>query len=155
MKFDETEIADVVAVFGGETGLALARGFRYEIGDVNRVVKDDDGRVTVELTVEGCADPYVRVHEFAHYYHCVLFPELSEACLLYRAEAVAFLAEKIFEEKRHIPDDWSDKRTAQWAEVLENNSNLRPLLDVVEMAAALPDEDIRGTVELILAGGLG
>ena len=154
MKFDQVEIEDVRAVFGN-VGADMAAGLDYEIGSVSRVLKDDDGHVTIELTEDGAADPYVRIHEFAHYYHCVLFPELSEACLPYRAEAVAFLAEKLLEDKRHFPEDWSERRTQHWAEFLGAKKKFLPLLDVVEAASRLPDEDIRGTVEMILAGGLG
>ncbi len=154
MKFDQVEIEDVRAVFG-DVGAYLAEGVDYEIGDVSRVLTDDDGNVTMELTEDGCADPYVRIHEFAHYYHCILFQELSEAVLPYRAEAVAFLAEKMFEEKRHVDPGWSERRIEEWRVALEENPDLRPLLDVVEAAARLPDEDIRGTVGFILAGGLG
>ncbi len=154
MKFDEIEIEDVRAVFG-EEGATMAAELEYEIGSTSRVLKDDDGHVTIELTEEGAADPYVRIHEFAHYYHCTLFPELSEAVLPYRAEAVAFLAEKLLEDKRHLPEDWSERRTLHWAEFLGAKKKFLPLLDVVEAAVRLPDEDIRGTVGFILAGGLG
>ncbi len=154
MKFDRTEIEDVRAVFGDE-GATMAAELDYALGKINRVLKDDDGRVTMELTEDGAADPYVRIHEFAHYYHCTLFPELSEEVLPYRAEAVAFLAEKLLEEKRHLPEDWSERRTAHWAEFLGAKKKFLPLLDVVGVASRLPDEDIRGTVEMILAGGLG
>ncbi len=154
MKFDVIEIEDVRAVFGDE-GATMAAGIDYALGKINRVLKDDDGNVAMELTEEGAADPYVRIHEFAHYYHCTLFPELSEEVLPYRAEAVAFLAEKMLEDKRHLPEDWSERRTAHWAEFLGAKKKFLPLLDVVEVASRLSDEDIRGTVEMILAGGLG
>ena len=154
MKFDQVEIEDVRAVFG-DVGATMAKSLHYNIGPINRVVKDDCGAVRMDLTEDGCADPYVRIHEFAHYYHCTLFPELSEAVLPYRAEAVAFLAEKLFEEKRHVDPSWSDRRIEEWRVALEESPELRPLLDVVEAAARLPDEDIRGTVGFMLAGGLG
>ena len=154
MRFDLVEIEDVRAVFGNE-GAAMAVELDYEIGKINRVRKDDDGRVMMELTEEGCADPYVRVHEFAHYYHCVLFPELSEAVLSYRAEAVAFLAEKMLEDSRHLPEDWSERRTLHWAEFLGDNKKFLPLLDVVEVASGLTYLSMRDKVEMILAGGLG
>ena len=154
MRFDWTEIEDVRAVFGDE-GAEMARELQYEIGEVDRVLKDDDGNVAMELTEEGAADPYVRIHEFAHYYHCRLFPDLSEACLPYRAEAVAFLAETLLLRKRHLPDDWADHRSDHWTDVFNQKKSLHLLLGVVEAALSLPDEDIRGTVEFILAGGLG
>ena len=154
MKFDVVEIEDIRAVFG-TLGWSLASWLTYEIGDVNRVCKDDDGNVTMELTEDGCADPYVRIHEFAHYYHCTLFPELSEAVLPYRAEAVAFLAEKLFEERRHIDPSWSDRRIEEWRVALEESPDLRPLLDVVEAASGLTYLSMRDKVEMILVGGLG
>ncbi len=154
MRFDVVEIEDVRAVFGDE-GAYLAEGVDYEIGPINRVLKDDDGFVTMELTESGAADPYVRIHEFAHYYHCTLFPELSEAVLPYRAEAVAFLAEKVLEEERHIPEDWSERRTQHWAEFLVAKKKFQPLLDVVEAASELTYLSMRDKVQMILAGGLG
>ena len=154
MKFDRVEIEDVRAVFG-DGGAAMAAEFDYEVGKINRVLKDDDGRVTMELTEEGAADPYVRIHEFAHYYHCTLFPELSEVVLPYRAEAVAFLAEKVLEDNRHIPEDWSERRTLHWAEFLQAKKKFLPLLDVVDAASGLTYLSMRDKVEMILAGGLG
>ncbi len=154
MKFDAIEIEDVRAVFGA-LGWSMASWLTYEIGSVNRVLKDDDGNVTMELTEEGAADPYVRIHEFAHYYHCTLFPELSEAVLPYRAEAVAFLAEKVLEDNRHLPEDWSERRTQHWAEFLAAKKKFRPLLDVVEAASGLTYLSMRDKVEMILTGGLG
>ncbi len=154
MKFDQVEIEDVRAVFG-TVGAAMAAELDYEIGSVNRVRKDDDSRVTMELTEEGAADPYVRIHEFAHYYHCTLFPELSEAVLPYRAEAVAFLAEKVLEDNRHFPEDWSERRTLHWAEFLASRKKFLPLLDVVEAASGLTYLSMRDKVEMILMGGLG
>ena len=154
MKFDQVEIEDVRAVFGDE-GATMAKALDYEIGPRSRVLKDDDGRVTMELTEAGCADPYVCIHEFAHYYHCILFPELSEAVLPYRAEAVAFLAEKMLEDNRHFPEDWSERRTLHWAEFLQAKKKFRPLLDVVEAACGLTYLSMRDKVQMILAGGLG
>lgn len=154
MKFDQIEVEDVRAVFGDE-GASMARELRYSLGRIDRVLKDDDGNVAMELTEDGAADPYVRIHEFAHYYHCRLFPDLSEAVLPYRAEAVAFLAETLLMRNRHLPADWMERRSDHWSEVLSYRKSLRPLLAVVGVAFRLPDEDIRGTVEMILAGGLG
>ncbi len=154
MKFDRVEIEDVRVVFGDE-GAAMAAGLDYEIGDINRVLKDDDGLVMMELTEEGCADPYVRIHEFAHYYHCTLFPELSEAVLPYRAEAVAFLAEKMLEDDRHILEDWSECRTQHWAEFFASKKKFLLLLDVVSVASGLTYLSMRDKVEMILVGGLG
>ncbi len=154
MKFDVVDIEDIRTVFG-DVGVYLAEELDYEIGSVNRVRNDDDGNVTMEITESGAADPYVRIHEFAHYYHCTLFPELSEACLQYQAEAVAFLAEKVLEDNRHIPEDWSERRTQHWAEFLVAKEEFQPLLDVVEAASGLTYLSMRDKVGLILAGGLG
>lgn len=133
----------------------MARELDYEIGDINRVRKDDDGNVTMELTENGCADPYVRIHEFAHFYHCVLYPELSEACLQYQAEAVAFLAEKVLEDNLHLPEDWSERRTQHWASFLGTSKKFLPLLDVVGAASELTYLSMQDKVEMILSGGLG
>ena len=154
MKFDLTEIEDVRAVFGDE-GAEMVKDMYYVLGEIDRVLKDDDGNVAMELTEEGAADPYVRIHEFAHYYHCRLFPNLSELCLPYRAEAVAFLAEKMLEDERHLPPDWVEARIQHWAEVLGGCKNLLPLLDVVDAASGLTYMSMRDKVEMILAGGLG
>ena len=154
MRFDRQEIEDVRAVFGDE-GATMAEKLEYDVGDVSRVVKDDYGNVSMELGVEDMGNPFVRIHEFAHYYHCKLFPDLSEMCVPYRAEAVAALVENRLSEKRIIPDDWIGLRIMHWQDVLSSRKDLYPLLNVVNLVFQLPGGDIRDTIEGILRGDFG
>ena len=154
MKFDHQEIEDVRVVFGDE-GATMAAELEYVVGDVSRVVKDDDGGVTLELGVEDMGNPFVRIHEFAHYYHCTLFPDLSEVCVPYRAEAVAAMAEDTLIEKRIIPDDWIGLRIMHWQDVLSSRKDLYPLVGVVDLVFRLPGGDIRDTIEGMLRGDFG
>lgn len=154
MKFDQQEIEDVRAVFGDE-GAAMAAELDYDVGDISRVLKDDDGSVKMEIAGVDMGDPYVRIHEFAHYYHCKLFPDLTEACAQYQAEAVAFMAENFLAVGRTLPDDWTGLRRMYWEDALLAKSSLRPAVDVVNFAERLPKEDIRDTVKRILTGEFG
>ena len=147
-------MTDIRAVFG-RRGVEMAESMEYELGEVNRVLKDDNGHVFMELTPDGAADPFIRIHEFAHYYHCRLFPFLSEACLPYRAEACGYFAEILLVARRTIPEDWVETRDNHWREVLVEREDLRPLLDVVDIAGRLPFKNIRSTMQRILRGDFG
>ncbi len=154
VTFEGSEVADIRAVFG-RRGVEMAESMEYELGEVDRVLKDDNGHVFMELTPDGAADPFIRIHEFAHYYHCRLFPFLSEACLPYRAEAVGFLAEQLLIANRSLPEDWVEARMAHWEQVFVEREDLRPILTVVGIAGQLPFKNIRGTVQRILRGDFG
>jgi hypothetical protein len=67
-----------------------------EIGLRSHCYLDDKGCPHLFIRYEDYAhNPFVVVHELAHWYHCWLWPKQSEACEENRAETAALLVEML------------------------------------------------------------
>ena len=92
MKFDRLERGDVQRVFGAR-GLEMAKAIEYELDERNSVTLGDPPLYLLSMTLTPEAGPFERMHEVGHWYHCKLWPTISNQAPLYRTEACAIVAE--------------------------------------------------------------
>jgi hypothetical protein len=99
----------------GQRGVDLAMRANVVVSTDGRdCTKFDEAQAFICHTARGLGDPYTVIHEFAHLYHVINWPEISAVAPTERCEAAAILAEIRLQRKIPQLRERLPARAATW-----------------------------------------
>ena len=122
-------------------------------GARTRTEVHDSGAVKIWIAEQDARDPFTFVHELAHGYHSLMFPEATKTCVQSQAEAAALMCEhRLIQACPYLRAAYQSRAALIHASIEAGNPTMKAALTIMEeIQSTNPGHDATPLYELVQA----